>query len=115
VGRRVSRDGGIERAGETSVGRLAATWRVGSGDGIGARRFGAMCVARAGDVARTRLTTVAFRDLGLLVTFFRDFEETFCVLFRAGCGFFFVFFKFPRLFPILDCSRGPPANNSKIQ
>jgi hypothetical protein len=54
-------EGGIERAGATTAGRAAATWRMGSGLGIGGRVFfgsttSPECVARAGVLARDRLT-----------------------------------------------------------
>jgi len=48
-GLRWSRVGGIDRAGSETATRSGATCLVGSGDGIGARRAGAIpCVERAG-------------------------------------------------------------------
>ena len=78
-GLRWSRAGGIERAGTASGTRTGATCRVGSGDGIGARRTGTTTavlawVDRAGVEALARVTGVrvglAFKGLfGLAVDF----------------------------------------------
>ena len=115
TGRRPSRTGGIERAGEMSVGSGTATWRVGSGDGMGSRLFGLMCVARAGAVARTRLTTAAFLALPLL--WLGRFTERRAALrgFPARLDWvFFVFFKVRRLFPFQDYSKALRHKASKI-
>jgi len=76
---RWSREGGIDRAGITTVGRLGATCRVESGEGMGGRRTsGAVdaCVERAGLNVRARLTAV--RPFEALTAFF--------FAFRVGLG-----------------------------
>src|SRR5512133_2196718 len=79
AGRRCSlAAGGIERAGSITAARAGATCLVGRGDGIGVRRTGiegdAPCVARAGVVARARVTSpfdsfasAVLRGFGLLL------------------------------------------------
>jgi hypothetical protein len=65
----------MERAGTSKVARSGATWRVGSGDGIGARRGAGTafaCVARAGVDVRARRTDVRLRVLfGVVRALFR--------------------------------------------
>jgi hypothetical protein len=85
-GFRWSRAGGIERAGTANGTRTGATCRVGSGDGIGARRTGTTTavlawVDRAGVEALARVTGVrAGLDLKGLFGAALDF---FAVDFRA--------------------------------
>src|SRR5437773_4593807 len=87
AGLRVSRMGGIERAGATRTGRGGATWRMGSGDGTTwARNRAAVAWAlRAGVLARARLTTVANLEcLGITTVFRRLAPLVVWVLAREG-------------------------------
>jgi hypothetical protein len=119
VGRRGSRTaGGIERAGIVTVTRTGATWRVGSGDGIGTRRTGAATactwVDLAGVDARARTTGVLVREgfafarlFAFTAVFLAEVERALPLVFRCDAE---AFNCFPLIWMVAPAIFGLPRH-----